>query len=563
MGESETISWIKSQLNAGYSRSRIKEMLINSGNDPENADKLLDLAAGQDPGNGNSAPIAAGSDIAHEQKKEVHEDSWIKVGLHAGACALIVSAVAGLTMMFFDNYRLVGYAFLIVIFEASVIANSSQKASFKKIVGSAVVSYFILWGGLMFLMHFFISYIFSVSIFEVYSQVSQVSNFIGGFELENYIIMLIIAAVLGIVALQIFTFIMWFSMKRLKIPKINVLKPIAIFAILYFAAIGVYSFTGEKIVHEPIEVYWCNGNNGDVCDAEDAYEMGLKMTTGYTYESYFTKTPNTHNLLSMNKYMLATGLLSMINFVSIRMEGLYTTEFFDDMDLYDVYFDNVVKRSSFDLDEIKNVRGKNPEEAVLLCIEGYNSYLGNLKKMVNEYDIDYSEGGKRKPDKQMFRNKEQHLEYIQRKIDINNGLKESYKSIKLNIDDDFENTYYARNTQDTVKQSVETCIKLFDDISVRVKITDVSFGSLEGSETKKVEINIKNVGLTKIEYEPKYISVYVNGRPVVDVECTFKLLKVDEEGVCSGTIKDDEDFPRIITVSLPAGPHATYLYEKS
>ncbi|MEA3342562.1 MAG: hypothetical protein U9Q92_00205, partial [archaeon] len=100
MGESETMSWIKSQLNAGYSRSQIREMLMNSGYDSENAEKMLDLAAGQDSESGNSVPTAAGSDIAHEQKKEVHEDSWIKVGLHAGACALIVSAVAGLTMMF-------------------------------------------------------------------------------------------------------------------------------------------------------------------------------------------------------------------------------------------------------------------------------------------------------------------------------------------------------------------------------------------------------------------------------------------------------------------------------
>ncbi len=560
MGESETISWIKSQLNAGYSRSRIKEMLMNSGYEPENAEKIMDLATAHESGSGTSAPIAAGPDSAHEQKNDVREESWIKVGGYAGVSVLIVSAVAGLTMLFFDNYRLVGSAFLIVLFEAFVIANSSLKASFKKIVGSAVVSYFILWGGLMILMHFFISYIFSVSIFEVYSQVSQVSNFTGGFELKNYIIMLIIAAILGIVVLQIFTFIIWFAMKRLKIPKINVLKPIAIFAILYFAAIGVYSFTGEKIVHESIEVYWCNGNKGDMCDAEDMYELGLKMTTGYTYESYFTKTPNTHNLLSMNKYMLATGLLSMINFASIHMEGLYIAECFDDMDLYDVYFDNVVKRSSFNLDEIKNVRGKNPEEAVLLCIDGYNSYLGNLEKMVNEYDIDYSEGGKRKPDEQMFRNKEQHLEYIQRKIDINNGLKESYKSIKLNIDGDLENTYYARNTQDSVKQSVETCIKFFDDISVRVKITDVSFDGLEGSIAKKIEIRVKNVGV--IEYEPKDIPVYVNGIPVSDVECTFKVLKVDEERVCSGTIKDDESLQKEIILSLPAGPRATYLYEK-
>ncbi|RLG12640.1 MAG: hypothetical protein DRN71_05905 [Candidatus Nanohalarchaeota archaeon] len=187
---------------------------------------------------------------------------------------------------------------------------------------------------------------------------------------------------------------------------------------------------------------------------------------------------------------------------------------------------------------------------------GYKSYLNNLKKLVEDVNIDY--GDEYSP----FIDKEQHLKYIQTKININNGLLESYKNLKLNAEDDSEYSFYRRNTGDTIKDAVRSCEGFFIEIGTRIKILGVSFEDIrEGSETKRIEIIVKNSGVNEIEYEAEDILILVNGRQVDDVECAFNVLIVGEEGVCTGTFKDDGEFPKTVDLSLPIGSRATYLYE--
>ena len=129
-------------------------------------------------------------------------------------------------------------------------------------------------------------------------------------------------------------------------------------------------------------------------------------------------------------------------------------------------------------------------EALILCMYGYKSYLNNLKKLVEDVNIDY--GDEYSP----FIDKEQHLKYIQTKININNGLLESYKNLKLNAEDDSEYSFYRRNTGDTIKDAVRSCEGFFIEIGTRIKILGVSFEDIqEGSETKRIEIIVKNSGV--------------------------------------------------------------------
>lgn len=551
MGESETISWIKSQLNAGYSRSRIKEMLMNSGYDSENVDKLLSLAVADDSESGNSAQSADGSDIAHEQKNDVHEESWIKVGGYAGVSVSIAFVVVFLTLMFFDKisslWSHAAYG-AIILFGAFIVANRNSEVSLKRVACSAFVCSLILA----------VAYIVFAILFGDY----VINPDMGGSESTILFVsmarkILFFGGIIGIVVLSIvFCLIMRFVLKRVYVKKMNVLKPVALFGGLYLLGMGLFCFTGPKIAHEPIEVYWCEEDGGELCNTEELYERGLIAITGYSIESYFTQVPNTNNRFAMKKYELATVLLTMMNSASIKMHGVEMAAKYEDMNLIDEYYDSVIRKTEFHLDELE-LEEKRSGKAVILCVDGYNSYLASLKNMIERHEIDYESDRY-----ESFKDKEQHLKYIQAKIDINNGLKESYKYVKLS-EENAHNSYYSSKKIEVIEDTVDDYKRFVNDMSTRIIITDVSFeDGLEGSIAKKIEIIVKNAGLCEIEYEPEDILVSVNGIPVSDLECAFKALKVDEEGVCSGTTRDDEPLQKEIILSLPVGPRSTYLYEK-
>lgn len=563
MSESETVLWIKGQLSTGKSSSEVREMLARTGYAAEEAERLISLVMKDDAlsRNDKKEPIVQPAVENQERKKRSgDEESLVKVGAYAAATMLIVSAIVIMGILFFDNLSVLNYplfTILSVLLVTSIIANRMMKSSIIHIAGAIFVSNTIFLIGSIIMLYFVGGYIFNVSIFELDSNEYVVSPFqlFGG--INNALIIMIISGMLGVLPLVVVTVIVRALMKKLKIPKLNILMPIAIIAVLFFIGIAAYSFTGAKIAHDPIDVYWCDKkSDSELCHTEDMYETMQFFLTGYRLDSYFSEQPNSNNRLAMNKYELATGIFSMTNFASIGFQDMWVRSVFYEMNRSDDYYDNVVKKSRFNVDEIKNAEEKNRVEALILCMYAYKSYLNNLKTLVEDANIDYGD------EDSQFIDKEQHLKYIQTKININNGLEESYKSLKLNAEEDLEYSFYRRNTGNSIKDAVRSCEGFFIEIGTRIRIADVSFGDVqEGSLTKKVEIRVKNMGVNEIEYEAKDIMIYVNGRPAEDVECTFKVLNVDEEGVCSGTIKNDESLQKRIKLLLPVGPRATYLYE--
>ena len=135
---------------------------------------------------------------------------------------------------------------------------------------------------------------------------------------------MIISGMLGVLPLLVVTVIVRVLMEKLKIPKINILVPIAIFAVLFFTGIAAYSFTGEKIAHDTIDVYWCDKkSDSKLYHREDMYETAQFLITGYRLDSYFSEQVNNNNRLAMNKYELATGIFSMTNFASIGFQDMW------------------------------------------------------------------------------------------------------------------------------------------------------------------------------------------------------------------------------------------------
>lgn len=549
MGESETISWIKSQLNAGYSSPQIKEMLMNSGYEPENAEKMLDLAAGQNSGSGNSAPIAVGSDSAHEQKDDVHEESWIKVGGDAGVCASVVFVVVFLTLVFFDKIvsNIMYVSFLgVILIGAFIISNRNAGASIKKIMGSAFVCSLILASIYAILALFFGNHIFNLFNPNMYYSSKQDIMSIG-------IAVVVICGIIGIIVLlEISSLIMRFVLKRVNVARVTVLKQIMILGVLYFLGMGLFCFTGPKITHELIDVYWCDGDKGELCEMEKRDEDSFIKATGYSFESYFTQAPNINNRFAMNIYEVATLWRTHINILSIDTQNQYVVSKYDEMNLYEEYYNTIFKG---------NERDFLNHDGFILIIDNYNLYLNNLKKMIETYEIDYTDKYS------MFKDKEQHLEYIQTKIDINNGLKRSYESMELYNEimmGTAELNYYGV-IKDDVRHKIFTQYTHFEHSAfTKIKIKNVSFKEVQNDATnKKIEIEIENNGIYYISKQNvEDFLFYVNYAPVNDVTCEFVGLDINEEGTCSGLIRDDGSYPKEIKVTLPRGHGSTYLYEK-
>ena len=548
MGESETVLWIKGQLGAGKSRSEVREMLVGTGYAADEADRLVGLGG---TGLDDEGGVAQDSDSCEgeNRKVEVSHESWVKVGGYAGACASVAFVVAFLTLVFFDetisNVMFVSFGAVLVI-EGFIVANRNSNATIKETIGSAFIGSLILAFVYAIVIMFFGYHLESMHTYG-YMSSHAISN-----AMSTWINFAVIGGSIASIILSLgVTLIMRFVLKRVHVDKINFMKPVVIISVLYILGIGLYCFSGEKIIHEPIDVYWCDGYNSELCDIEKLYEERFIKFTGYSFESYFTLTPNSNNRFVMNVYEIATAMIVYASIVSINMQNEYVRSEYDEMNLYDEY-SAVFKGHEESLREFYAKNPEGPYDMLVLTIDRYNIYLNNLKRLIENSKINYNKDA-------MFKDKEHHLRYIQTKIAINNAIRKRYKPIEKYV---MCKGYYA-----LVKEDIMGDIYQYDSFERApraIRIKNVSLKDIpDDDKNKEIEI--------KISPEDTYVSIYdrsdavkisVNGVPASNVKCEFKSLDVDEEGLCSGLIADDGILPKKIKLELLYREFVPmYLYE--
>ncbi len=534
VADEELLLWVNDQLKAGYTLESIKQSLLDSNYNLNDIEKVLSEIQTNNIqttqiSTENTDQETTTKQNKLEQKEPLAETSAFKIGAYSGVTASIATITLVYALVFFDYLRTIEtYGILIGFIATFTIANRSYNSNFKKVFYSSVVSYVILGISTIAASLFTAAYLFNTSIlnllaFDSTKQNIDVLNLMPGGQMTFG---LIVGFFMGIITFAIINAIIKIILKKINLRKINVLTPVLVIAFIVFLGITLYSFSGEKIPAYTENISHCIGTeNFSICDTEELFDRGMKPVTGYTSKSYFLATPNTNNLFKMNKYSVTTTLLTMENMLLIDQYCVYLKNNFKEESQSKIYKNRIINNVDFKLDELETIKETNPLNAINLCFKTYNSYLTETKKLVTEQNSTTNS-------LMDTETKNANLKFIDNRIKTNIGLKEKNKHISFNNSNNIDKTFYKKYKFDFLNDAINLCIRFNRQESSYITIKNVNI------ENQKLTLTVKNEGV--YEFEKTYdTEIYVDGLIIHDKSCDFEQLDVGEEGVCTGTIKNN------------------------
>ncbi|NOR84857.1 hypothetical protein GQ473_01960 [archaeon] len=229
----------------------------------------------------------------------------------------------------------------------------------------------------------------------------------------------------------------------------------------------------------------------------------------------------------MNKYSVTTTLLTMENMILVDLYSTNLKKNFKESGQSKLYKNRIINNVNFKLDELETIKETNPLNAINLCFETYNSYLTETKKLVIEQNSTTNS-------LMDTETKNANLKFINNRIKTNIGLKEKYKYISFDDSNNIEKTVYKKYKFEFLNDAIRACVKFNQQESSYLTIQNADIVN------KKITLILKNEGVYTYTYETSSKpNMYADGISLMDTSCEFNQLAVNEEGICTATLRDN------------------------